>query len=302
MGRWWGCRCCHYPHVSNIDDSNYCSHGQIKSTRLFFGKNDHCKCLEIDYFIMDLARRRCDEVFVTHAEQLHGIPVYEYRESEDAIQLKLRNGLDEDEEYTIFTSYGQEASPVVLGSKHAFSFVDVVEKGWVRHGDSIRTTDQSGVVDCSDHSDSPVIVDTQTGDRHSSLVSFITRSGQLEWRGGLDNLRVKERYTWWQLEHLNRTFLVYNEKWLPLPYASRLASVLHDAADLFYWEEQENIDEIMECSTSDNPMMPFIQQHVAIVEIKPSSGFLWTRMSFYGHQLTVYQDMLNEAYRLRRIE
>lgn len=257
---------------------------------------------------MDLARRRCDEVFVTHAcgAQLHGIPVYEYSESEDAIQLKLRNGLDEDDEYTIFTygpsTYGQEASPVVLGSKHAFSFVDVVEKGWVRHGDSIRTADQSGVVDCSDHSDSPVIVDTQTGDRHLTLVSFITRSGQLEWRGDLDNLRVKERYTWWQLEYLNYTFLVYDDKWLPLPYSSRLASVLHDAANSFYREEQENIDEIMECRSSENPTMPFIQQHVAIVEIKPSSGFLWTRMSFYGHQLAIYQDMLNEAYRLGRIE
>lgn len=252
---------------------------------------------------MDLARRRCDEVFVAHAEQLHGIPVYDYRESEDAIQLTLRNGLDKDEEYTIFASYGptyeQEASAVVLGSKHAFSLVDVVEKGWVRHGDSICTADQSGVVECS--LGEPVIVNSRTGDRHLSLVSFLTRSGQHEWRGGLENLRVNGRYTWWQLEYLNRTFLVYDEKWLPLPYSSRLASVLHDAANLFYWEERENIDEIMENSTGESTT-PFIQHHITIVEIEPTSGYLWTRISFYGHQLTVYQDMLNEAYRLGRIE
>lgn len=252
---------------------------------------------------MDLARRRCDEVFVAHAEQLYGIPVYDYSESEETIHLTLRNGLDKDEEHTIFaygpSSYGQEASPIVSATEHTFSLADVVQKGWVQHGDSICTADQSGVVDSS--FGEPIIVDTQTGDRHSTLVSFITRSGQLEWRGGLDNLRVKERYTWWQLEYLNRTFLVYDEKWLPLPYSFRLASVLHDAANLFYWEEQENIDEIMESSTI-TPTVPFIQQHVAIVEINPSLGCLWTRMSFYGHQLTVYQDMLNEAYRLGRIE
>lgn len=250
---------------------------------------------------MDLARRRCDEVFVAHAEQLYGIPVYDYSESEETIHLTLRNGLDKEEEYTIFASYGQLASPIVSATEHTFSFADVVQNGWVKHGDSICTADLSGVVECSDHTDSPVIVNMQTGDRHLSLLSFLTQAGQREWRGGLDSLRVNGAYTWWQLEHLNRTFLVYDEKWLPLPHSSRLASVLHDAANLFYWEEQENIDEIMESSTGETTA-PFIQHHIAIVEINPSSGYLWTRASFYGHQLTIYQDMLNEAYRLGRIE
>lgn len=244
---------------------------------------------------MNTAHRCCDEMFLKHMAQSHGGVVFKY--NEDDITLEVGSKFDDEPEFnTIYPCTTIQTNNVLNDvSLGPLSLEDAVERRLLKAEDILETAGaRKGTVDS--YADGPVIVELETGYQHKNLTSFLTQRGALFCQGGSLDLLVNQRYGWWQLEHLNRVFLVYHEKWIPLPYSHRHNYSLHDAAHTFYMEEKENIEAIADLDG------PWTQIHVEVVAVMEKEERMRSCASYYGDYRDIYKAMRDEAIRAGKLE